>query len=57
MIFSNEWMKWVWDNYSIAIIVFPSVVAFGLKLMAVFNPRIPSDRIIDLFKQYWPKGK
>jgi len=57
MFLSNEWMKWVWDNFSIAIVAFPTVVTFGLKLVAIFHPSIPSDKIIDVFKQFWPKGK
>lgn len=57
MIFSNDWINWLWNNFSMVIVAFPSIIAFGLKLIAIFHPKIPSDKIIDLFKQYWPKEK
>jgi len=54
---TNNWMSWFFSTYSIAIMGAPSVMAFILKLLAMFNPRIPSDKIIDLIKEYWPKDK
>lgn len=54
---SNEWMIWFWNTYNMALMLVPSVAAFILKLVALFNPRIPSDKVIDLIKEYWPKGK
>jgi len=54
---SNDWMSWVFSTYSLAIMAVPSVVAFILKLIALFNPAVQSDKIIDLIKEYWPKGK
>ena len=54
---SNDWMVWFWQTYSIVITVVPSAVAFLLKLIALWNPNIQSDKVIDLMKEYWPKGK
>ena len=54
---SNNWMSWFFSTYSIVIMAAPSVIAFTLKLVAMFNPSVPSDKIIDLIKEYWPKGK
>ena len=54
---SNDWCVWIWNNYSIVITAIPTVIGFGLKLVAIFNPNTPSDKIIDLVKQYWPAGK
>jgi hypothetical protein len=57
LIFSNAWWQWVWDTYNYSILGFPIVISFILKLMAIFIPTIPSGKIIDLIKEYWPKGK
>ena len=53
-VLSNEWVIWLWNTYSMAILAVPSVVTFGAKLLAIFHPDIPSDKITDLVKQYWP---
>ncbi len=57
MILSNEWWTWVWATYNYSILGFPVVISFVLKLIAVFNPNVPSDKIIELINVYWPKGK
>lgn len=55
LLFSNNWWTWVWNTYNMSILGFPIAIGFVLKLLAVFNPNIPSDQVIDVFKQYWPK--
>jgi len=52
---SNDWMVWLWNTYSMVILCVPSAVAFILKMVALWNPNIPSDKVIDLLKEYWPK--
>jgi len=56
-IFSNDWWTAVWNTYNMSILGFPLLIAFIVKLLAIFNPNIPSDQIIDVFKQYWPQKK
>lgn len=54
---TNDWWVYVWENYSLTILGVPIFFSFFLKLLAVFNPNVPSDKIIELFEDYWPKGK
>ncbi len=56
LLFSNDWCVWAWSQYSVAILAVPSLVAFALKLVAIFHPDVPSDKINDLIKTYWPGG-
>ena len=57
MFLTNDWWVWVWNHYSMSIIGFPTVIGFLLKLFAIFNPKVPTNAIMDLFKEYWPTGK
>jgi hypothetical protein len=54
--FSNDWWYWVWNTYSMSILGIPIAVGFVLKIFAVFNPNVPTNEILDVFKEYWPKG-
>jgi hypothetical protein len=54
---TDDWLIWVWNTYSIAIVGIPSVVMFILKVIAIYNPKVKSSEIAGLFEQYWPKGK
>jgi len=51
---NNNWWAWFWTNYSMTVIAIPTVVAFILKLIAIYNPNVKSDQVIDVFKTYWP---
>lgn len=53
-IISNEGLIWTYNNYSILITALPVVIIFILKLVAIINPRVHTDKIIDLVKEYWP---
>jgi hypothetical protein len=53
---SNDWWVWVWNTFSISILWFPTLATFILKLWAIFNPRIPSNQVSDLIKDFWPKA-
>jgi hypothetical protein len=50
-IFTNVWMLNIWNNYSIFMLCIFSAIVFILKLIAIFNPNIPSDAIIDLMRR------
>jgi hypothetical protein len=54
IILSNDWLIWVWKTFSMAIIAIPSVIIFITKLVAIFNPNVPSNKICDLFQKSWP---
>jgi|ADurb_Total_1213_FD_contig_81_311826_length_441_multi_2_in_0_out_0_2 hypothetical protein len=54
---NNAWWAWFWTNYSMTVIAIPTVVAFVLKLIAIYNPNVKSDQVIDVFKTYWPVDK
>lgn len=53
MLFDNNWFNWFLSNFSIAIASVPIISGFLLKLLAIFNPNVPSDKIIDLVNHYW----
>jgi hypothetical protein len=39
-----------------SILGFPILVSALLQLIAIFHPNVPSDKIVDLIKHYWPTG-
>lgn len=52
---SNAYFAWLMDTYSVLItIVLPGVIIFGLKLIAIFNPNVPTNKILDLIQSSWP---
>jgi len=52
---NNNWWAWFWTNYSMTVIAIPTVVAFVLKLIAIYNPNIKSNEINEVFEKYWIK--
>lgn len=56
-IISNEGLVWLYNNYSMVIMALPVMIIFILKLMAIINPNIHTDKVIDLVKEYWPVAK
>jgi hypothetical protein len=56
-ILSNDWWAFVWNTYSMTIVGIPSAITFILKLIAIFHPKVPTDAISGLFKEYWPVKK
>jgi hypothetical protein len=56
MFLSNEWITWVWDTFSMAIVAFPSVIGLILKVIAIYNPNVKSNEVTELIEKYWPKG-
>ena len=56
-ILSNDWWAFVWNTYSMTIVGIPTAITFALKLWAIFNPNVPTDKITGLFKEYWPTDK
>ena len=51
---SNDWLIWFYNTYSIAIIALPVMIIFILKLISIVNPKIHTDKVVDLIKEYWP---
>jgi ABC-type arginine transport system permease subunit len=45
--FDNDWCSWVMTNYSTIITAVPILVVSILKLIAVFNPAIVSNSLVD----------
>jgi len=54
---SNDWMVWFWREYSVAIIAFPTIISFLFKLVAIYHPKVQSNKVVELIEQYWPKKK
>ncbi len=52
---NNNWWAWFWTNYSMTVIAIPTVVAFILKLIAIYNPNIKTNEIAEVFEKYWVK--
>lgn len=43
---TNDWFAWVFQHYSIAIGGLPFVLIALVKLLAIFDPKIPSNSLI-----------
>jgi hypothetical protein len=56
-VLSNNWFNWLVSNYSILIGLIPVSVIFILKLIAIFHPGIPSDKIVDLIQNTMSKPR
>lgn len=54
---TNDWFDWFWTTYSMLIASIPVIIAFLLKLIAIFHPDIKSDKIIELLQSFWPQKK
>jgi len=54
-ILSNDWINYFLTHYSILIGAIPYIVYKALKIIAILNPNVPTDKIKDLFapKKYW----
>jgi uncharacterized protein (UPF0216 family) len=52
--FTNSWWAEIASNYTVMIGIISGVICFIVKFLAIIDPKIPSERIIDLFKSYWP---
>ena len=50
---SNNWINAVLSNYSIAIAAIPAIIGTVLKVIAILNPNVPTDKIRDLLA--WKK--
>jgi hypothetical protein len=50
---SNNWITAALSNYSIAIAAIPVIIGMVLKIIAILNPNIPTDKIRDLLT--WKK--
>jgi hypothetical protein len=57
MDFTNDGIANFFSTYSILLGLLPMVVTFVLKLVAIFSPKVPSDKIIELIQGYWPEKK
>ena len=54
-LFSNNWFTWFFSTYSIGLGLAPIVVVFVLKMIAIFHPGIPTDKIVDLIQSTFIK--
>jgi len=45
---SNTWITAVLSNYSIAIAAIPAIIGIVLKVIAMLNPNVSTDKIRDL---------
>lgn len=50
---SNTWMMEVLSNYSMVIAAIPTAIGAILKVIAILNPNVPTDKIRDLLT--WKK--
>ncbi|KKW12657.1 MAG: hypothetical protein UY48_C0010G0009 [Candidatus Gottesmanbacteria bacterium GW2011_GWB1_49_7] len=52
---TNDWFNWIFSTYSVCLGLIPVAVSFILKLIAIFHPGVPSDKIIDLIQKTFAK--
>lgn len=48
-----QWWFWFVQEFSITALVVLGFVTLSLKLAAILDPRVPSDEIISLLKEYF----
>lgn len=46
----DRWWFWLWDNFSITLLMIPGIAAAVLKMIAKINPQVPTDSILELIK-------
>jgi ABC-type arginine transport system permease subunit len=51
----NAWCTWVMANYSTVIEAIPILVVSILKLIAIFNPAITSNSLVDQVQAWFKK--
>ena len=56
-LFTNEWFNWIFSTYSICLGLIPMILIFLLKLIAIFHPGIPSDKVVELIQNTFTKEK
>jgi hypothetical protein len=56
-LFSNTWLNWFMSSYSGMLAIAPIIITFLLKLLAIIDPKVPSDKIIALIQEYAVKKK
>jgi hypothetical protein len=50
-IFTNDWVNFVMSNYSGIFALIPVILTAILKLIAIFDPDVPSDKINDWIQE------
>lgn len=55
LILSDEWWKWVISNYGYTIAAIPIVITVILKLIAIWNPNAPTDKVREVLGLLWKK--
>jgi len=47
-VLSNDWVNMALSKYSIVIAAMPTIITGILKIIAILNPNVPTDKIRDL---------
>ena len=56
-LFTNDWLNFVMSNYSGIFALIPVILTAMLKLVAIFDPEVPSDRINDWIQSTFYSSK
>lgn len=48
---TDEWWKWVWQNYSYLLGSIPVAFYSVIKLLAIRHPEVQNDKIIEWVRQ------
>ena len=54
-LFDNQWFLSFWTNYSMLILMVPTISGAVLKVIAKVHPGVPSDEIMELIKVFCTK--
>lgn len=49
-LFSNDWLNWFFSTYGFFVAWVSSIVGAILKIIAIRNPNVPTNGIMDLIK-------
>lgn len=54
-LFDDKWVMEVWHNFSFIMLLAPGLIAVILKLIAKYNPNVPTDTIMELVQRIFTK--
>lgn len=54
-VLTDQWWMWVITNYGVTIAAVPTALTVILKLVAIWNPNAPTDKVREIIGLLWKK--
>ena len=52
---SNDWILWFWNQYSMILVMVPTIIVGSLKILAILLPSAKTDKIRELIEIWFLK--